>query len=352
MANLSYRKSGLTLKKGGLAASRQQVQDLQRDLRRLGYLKNGVDGVFGSQTEMAIKGLQHDLLNNHGAGSDNAAAVKMVDFNKGRVPSVTGEADQSLVECISELLDDGNVPALPSAQNPREENQKILKIIAALPTPAAPIPIVMAILKQESGLRHFNEPGTGDTDTFITVGLDRNVQDQPHIITSRGYGAGQYTLFHHPPTKSEVADFMLDVGKNLRKAVTELRQKFDGFVNGSTSGTQADDRRKEAGTGPLRLCKFKPTEPGYFKDCRKCLEEAGAVDLPRGTPVFEGAALKFQDSPPYYDMTRDAAYYKNVPIRRNIPCDWPYAVRRYNGSGINSYHYQVRMLKNLQSCDF
>ncbi len=35
------------------------------------------------------------------------------------------------------------------------------------------------------------------------------------------------------------------------------------------------------------------------------------------------------------------------PARRAFPCDWPYAVRRYNGSGVNSYHYQAIVLGNL-----
>ena len=41
------------------------------------------------------------------------------------------------------------------------------------------------------------------------------------------------------------------------------------------------------------------------------------------------------------------ASYRTVPIRENKGCDWPYAVRRYNGAGNNSYHYQIRVLKNL-----
>jgi len=32
---------------------------------------------------------------------------------------------------------------------------------------------------------------------------------------------------------------------------------------------------------------------------------------------------------------------------KNIECDWPYAARRYNDSGINAYHYQVRVLRNV-----
>ena len=28
-------------------------------------------------------------------------------------------------------------------------------------------------------------------------------------------------------------------------------------------------------------------------------------------------------------------------------CDWPYAARQYNGAGLNSYHYQIAILKSL-----
>ena len=49
---------------------------------------------------------------------------------------------------------------------------------------------------------------------------------------------------------------MLDVEKNLDKAVRELKYKFDHFVNGTTTGTRADDRIAEYGQGPLRTCKY------------------------------------------------------------------------------------------------
>src|SRR5262249_16165780 len=100
MATLGYRQSGLTLPRPGGTETNSQVRDLQRGLRRLGYLQRGIDGDFSSQTELAVKGLQHDLLHNDGGGSDGNAAVKMVDFNKGRVSTVTGEVDQNLVECL------------------------------------------------------------------------------------------------------------------------------------------------------------------------------------------------------------------------------------------------------------
>jgi len=60
------------------------------------------------------------------------------------------------------------------------------------------------------------------------------------------------------------------------------------------------------------------------------------------TPLYQGSKFKFVPTE-YYGT----ASYGSVPIRKNVGCDWPYAARRYNGAGINSYHYQVRVLKNV-----
>jgi hypothetical protein len=206
------------------------------------------------------------------------------------------------------------------------------------------MPFLAAMLLQESGMKHFNEPKPGDEDTFITVGLDTNA-DANHIITSRGYGVGQYTLFHHPARPAEVEELMTDVTKNLQRAIRELREKFDGFVNGPTD--RADDRIEEAGTIALRECRFGPGDARRFKDCKQCLRQAGMGTIVEGaTRVYEGAATIFH-STEYYDMNASRSFYTDVPKRSEIGCDWPYAARRYNGGGINSYHYQVRILKHL-----
>src|SRR3954466_4776635 len=119
MPQLSYRQTGLVLKIGAGMATAAQVRDLQRDLRRLGYLKSGIDGNFGSGTARAVRALQNDLLTNDGKSraGDGAAPVRMIDFNRG-VTAVTGEADQALVESISAVLDNPSVPALPSSADP------------------------------------------------------------------------------------------------------------------------------------------------------------------------------------------------------------------------------------------
>lgn len=341
MPALSYRQPGLVLKRGSAAAP-VLILELQHHLRQLGYLREFIDGKFGAGTERAVCALQHDLLHNDGRGSDGRASVRVRDYNSGRVGRVTGMVHQGLVECISDMLDDPAIPKLPRAADPRAENKRVRAQLAALPAGQAPGPFLMAVLTQESGLRHYREPAPGDQDSYIVVGLDTNA-GASHIITSRGYGAGQYTLFHHPPTPAEVRDFILDPGQNVSKAAAELREKFDKFVAGPTPATRADDRTAEHGSGPLRLCKYGKTDRRYMSDCVKCARDAGLVNIHAGsTPVYAGSGLKF--APTQYYGTGS---YSGVPRRAAIGCDWPYAVRRYNGAGLNSYHYQARVLTHL-----
>ena len=82
---LSYQQVGLVLKRPGTGATDAQFRDLQRHLRALGYLRQGIDGAFGGGTEGAVKGLQDDLLHNDGGGRDGQAPVRVRDCNDGRV---------------------------------------------------------------------------------------------------------------------------------------------------------------------------------------------------------------------------------------------------------------------------
>ena len=110
-----------------------------------------------------------------------------------------------------------------------------------------PLPFLKAIFKQESNLKHFYVPRGADEDNYIVVGMDTNAGEK-YIITSRGYGLGQFTLFHHPPKKSEVKNFMVGIRGNISKAIEELKDKFEHFVTGPPGGRRADDRFAEGRT--------------------------------------------------------------------------------------------------------
>ena len=343
MPVLSYQQAGLVLKRPG-TGSDAQIRDLQRHLRMLGYLRRGIDGAFGGGTEGAVKSLQYDLLHNDGRGSDGRASVGVRDYNKGRCDAVTGEVDQNMAACIADMLDDDGFAKLPATADPVAANREIPALYASLRPGTAPGPFLLAILSRESNLKHFHEPGRNDEDTYIVVGLDRNGAES-HVVTSRGYGVGQYTLFHHPPRAEEVTDFMTDVGRNLQKAADELREKFDHFVNGSTGGTRADNRIAEHGTVPLRPCKYGADDPRFMTDCKACAQDAGQVDIKQGETPFHPDTTSAYKSTQYYNY--DRLDFSGVPVRKNFECDWPYAVRRYNGSGPNAYSYQALVLKKL-----
>jgi len=329
--NTSFVQPGLVLSQEN-PGTPDQVKDLQRALRSLGYLAGGIDGKYQKGSASAVSALQYDLLHNEGSGSDGKAPVSVASYNKGRVTEVNGACDQNLAQCIVEILNDPNFIQLPLSANPASDNKTIREQVAALPSTSVPTRFIVAILKQESDLRHYNE-----ADAYVYIGLDRNNEGTSQV-TSRGYGMGQFTIFHHPPRQDEVTDFMDDPAKNVSKAQNELRDKFDHFVVG-----KADDRTAEIGTGPLRICKYAANDPKYLTDCRQCCIDAGSRDIHTGDPYYPGATGTMQPTQ-YYA----SAEYTNIPKRESIGCDWPYAVRRYNGGGVNSYHYQARVLRNVR----
>jgi peptidoglycan hydrolase-like protein with peptidoglycan-binding domain len=337
---LIYRRAGLVLRRNA-AGSDPLVQALQADLRKLGYLRAGIDGQFGEGSERAVRALQYDLLNAIAHGRDGDAPVSVKAYNRGRVTGITGVCDQGLVACIEEMLADHRMPTLPRSDDPGRDNRAAFTALQTLVGLSVPRPYLLAILLQESDGQHFRTPTPNNADDFIVVGLDRNDESHPDRITSRGYGLGQYTLFHHPPRADEVANLMLDPVRNVQRAVSELNEKFENFVNGPTPGQQADDRLADFGRGPLRRCRFEPTDARFMLDCARCATES-RVNIDATTPLHAQTTETLQPTS-YHPETS----YRNIPDRSKLGCDWPYAVRRYNGSGINSYHYQFQVLQRL-----
>ena len=339
---IPYRRPGLVLVPG--MAPGHLVLALQRDLRALGYLRNGLDGHFGPATTAAVRALQHDLLFNGGRGRDGLAPVAMRELNGARVTAIDGRVDDAVAACIEDALDDPRVPKLPRADDPAAENRRALDVLQALAPGAlrVPVPFLLAVLAQESGLRHFHVPRLGDPDDFIVIGLNRGDAVRPDHITSRGYGIGQYTLFHHPPRADEVRTVMIDPLLNVRRAARELREKFDRFLIGAGLAVRADDRLAEIGGGPLRACRYPVADPRFQRDCRRCAQEAPKVTLDTGTPCFAGSGERFRATDDHPETS-----YADVPDRARLGCDWPYAIRRYNGSGVDSYHHQAQVLTRL-----
>lgn len=338
-----YQKPGLTLQQDG-TGDPAIIKALQHDLRKLGYLHDGVDGAYGSGTAQAVSALQYDLLHNDGQGSDGAAPVVLTTYNRKPgggtfVTAVNGMFDQGLAEVLVLLVGEAKIGLVPCVPDAKSANAAALAALAAMANTKAPPPFVAAMVVQESNGCHFHVPRKGDEDTYVTIGLDHNDTPHPERITSRGYGIGQFTFFHHPLSVAEMARYVADPADNVANTFTELRDKFDHFVIGNNG---ADDRAAEHPSLRLRLCRYPSSDARYMRDCKTCAQAARQRDITRGMPVYTGASLSYQPTK-YYP----SAECSGVPDRADFLCDWPYAVRRYNGGGVNSYHYQARILRNL-----
>lgn len=319
------------------------VKALQHDLRALGYLRAGIDGNFGDGTAAAVWAVSWDLINNRGASTQNdgLAPIRIADYNRARVLTPAWSVNSGLADCIADLTTDPAVPKLPVSVDSISANRAAMDALRAMMGTLAPPPFMAAMVKQESSGLHFRVPTASDADNFVVVGLDRNNKAAPDAITSRGYGLGQFTIFHHPPRPDEIQDFILDPVRNVGRAFRELREKFDRAVLGPAD--VADDRIAEHPLlKDLRLCRYARDDKRFMRDCRNCAMQAGKLEIEPGTPAYAGASFGYQPSQ-YYA----SAIYHGVPNRADFRCDWPYAARRYNGSGNDSFHYQTRILLNL-----
>src|SRR5512138_1903412 len=138
---LPYEVPGLRLFRG-TEASPVIVKELQRDLRRLGYLASGIDGAFGRATEQAVKALQHDLLYDCASGDDGHAPVKIRDYNESRVSAENGVVDQGLAAAMSDMLGDERFTKVPSSPDPVFENRRIVNQLEAIESTEVPVPFL------------------------------------------------------------------------------------------------------------------------------------------------------------------------------------------------------------------
>ncbi|MFH1562211.1 MAG: peptidoglycan-binding protein [Nitrospirota bacterium] len=308
--------------------SGEHVYRLQTALKRLGFLGHNdikqVNGNFGKggYTERAIRALQYDLINKR---------IRGKDWNQGRIKEVNGIVDQNLALIIKTMLgaSDEEFFKVPYTKDRNEANKKAIQLLDEqenkIISQSVPPTFIKAILKQETGMAHY------DVDGFVYIGCDE--VSPLYVYKSRGWGMGQYTITHHPPTLKEADEFINNPVNNVDKAVKELREKFDRYIVSNSLKQCADERIKIRGKSSLIECKYKKDSPMYIKDCMNCVKNAKREDEYYGE-------LKWHKST-----------HKNVPVWSDIPCDWPVAIRRYNGSGPNSYAYRAEVLWQILGKD-
>jgi len=242
------------------------VEDLQRDLRALGYYDGEISGVWAASLDSAIRAVRYDLTHPD-------LAIGASAYNRGRLvaPSpITGEAgvEPALADCIAVMSDDANFLKLPRSDNAAIDNLRAWEQVKSARDGATPTPFVVAILAHLAGGRHFQTPTATNRDGFITVRLDRDDPAANARITSRGYGIGRYTLSHHPPTKGEINGGLFDPASAAGLAFARLRDVFSHRVISTDESVRAADRFAERPLSPLRTCKYARLDPRFLADCQ------------------------------------------------------------------------------------
>lgn len=298
------------------------TKSVQDALKRLGYYTGRVDGQFGPQSKRALRALQLDLTASPRRWNDLTAPVD----------NTSGQLTVAMAAALDEMLQSPFFTQISPVSDPAAANAQALAALDAQAAGQVPAPFLRAVLSRESGLEQFRADG------FVVLGLDRNDPTEPDRITSRGYGIGQTTTTDHPLSTDQYRNWVADPLVGLAEAVAHLVTKFEDEV------LSADDRKIEQPLLPLRPCRYASSDPRYMADCATCLAKARHVTVRQGMPVYSGASITLE--PTQYYAT---ANYGSVPDRASIGCDWPYAIRRYNGGGVNSFHYQILILRAVES---
>ena len=294
------------------------MKALQQDLRRLGYLKSGIDGQFGegSDKRRPVAAALACLPTPSPTAATVMRPQPLKAFNRGRVASVTGVCDQGLVVCIEDMLADHRLPTLPRSDDPARANRDAFAALQTLVGLRVPRPFLLAILLQESDGQHFRTPTGANADDFIVVGLDRNDQGhpRPHHLARVRHRAVHRCGSTTPPRADEVASFMLDPvrqrpagGRRAEREIRDLRQRTNA---GATGGRSAG----RGGSGALRRCRYGPDDARYMLDCVRCAAES-RVNIGTTTPLHPKTTETLQPTPA---PTPEIESYRNVPDRAKL----------------------------------
>lgn len=300
---------------------------LEEYLRSLMFIKqikkNNTDDV-----KKGIKALQFELRNN----------PSLSHF--GYEGKIDGVESPELLNIVEKMWEDPSIPVVSKVNNPDQANDQISSIMKTSLSKVFPNPLALAVLKQETHWKWFRSDG------YPTVGLDFNNKSQPYVITSRGLFLSQRTIFNYP-FPQESLDSFDSVSEDLKFVINALDLKYKRYVVSADVRARDDLRFKSFGDQPLRGCKYEQSDERFMKDCKNCVWSGKLKDYKEGKSLIDVPG-KWVLKPSIYHRNKD---YLGYPDYEDFPCDYVYAIRRYNGSGVNSFHYLMRVLDHLRKID-
>jgi hypothetical protein len=300
--------SPLAIKRGSATAlstgsqEEDRVIQLQTALKRLGYYDTRIDGKFGRGTKRAIQAFQFD-----------------VELEP------TGVVDLATADRLESLLYDENrwvIPMRDEVSAPLDQMSLFVDIMSAK---GIPIAFATAIAEQEGNMDHF------DSDGFVKLrcefwGQYKNADHPDYQIRYRSYGMLQILDMGHPEdsyTRGEEVgnitnrELKYSVAKNIEAGACLLKSLLRG------------DK-----------CKY-PHGDNRWYGCKACVQSVPTV-------ARDWTNTRWHRLPA---LRRQPGRWKcnSVPDFAKIPCGWPEAIRRYNGSGAEAQAYRDEILTRIVS---
>jgi hypothetical protein len=268
-----------------------QISRLQTILKRFGYYDSRIDGKFAAGTKRAVQAFQVDA-----------------DI----VPS--GYINKDTAEFLAALLLDKTRWVIPIRSEVDAPSDQISLFLHTMRAKGIPLAFAKALAEQEGNLNHFDSDGFVKLrcEFFADSHLEGKVGCQ---IRYRSYGMLQILDLGHPEDEYTRGDevggltnreLKYSVAKNIEAGAYLLKSLLRG--------------KKE--------CLFTQDDRRWY-DCKACLSKIPKVSQ---------------------DWTRTKWHRWKcaaMPDLEKIPCSWPEAIRRYNGSGIEAFAYRDEILTRI-----
>ena len=269
-----------------------RVIQLQTALKRLGYYDTRIDGKFGRGTKRAVQAFQFD------------AEIEP-----------TGVVDSATAERLENLLNDEKrwvIPMRDEVDLPQDQVSLFIEIMAEK---GIPLTFATAIAEQEGNMDHF------DSDGFVKLRIEfwgqyKNADHPDYQIRYRSYGMLQIIDMGHPEDDYTRGDevgnitnweIKYNVAKNIEAGACLLKN----LLRGEKCCYSEDDER--------------------WYGCKACIQSIPTVQ-------------KDWTNTKWHRWKCDA-----VPDYQQIPCSWPEAIRKYNGSGKEAQAYRDEILTRVVS---
>ena len=282
------------------------VRRLQTALKRLGFYHGIIDGIYGNGTKRSVQAAQLELL----------------------LPA-SGEVDDKTAKAITRLLrkaEAGERWKLPRKSDPEVEVPKdqmelyrtIMKEVGIPPCFAE------ALAEQEAGKDHF------DSDGFVKMRCEFWYQ-YPPVCVQR---TGRHDEEEHPDYEIRYRSFGI-------MQILDMGHPENDYSRGSEVGNITNrelrcsvEKNIEAGAHLLRSlltgkeCVYDEDDERHYQ-CKECISAIETVERDWTETRFH----KWRSS--------------EVPEAGLIPCGWPEAIRRYNGSGADAEAYRDEILTRI-----